>query len=502
MKESSPTSADRITPLPGARNALILLLAINLFNYIDRQVLSAVLPKLELDASLFSPTDPYLKTKLGSLTTAFMVSYMLLSPLFGWFGDRRSRWLLVGSAVIVWSLASGATGLATTFVLMIIARCLVGTGEAAYGPVAPSMLSDMYPAFERGRIMALFYLAIPVGSALGFVLGGQIESHFGWRAAFLAVVLPGLLLGVMCFFMREPPREQSGALHQYGYRFVLTKVLHVRSYQFDTVGYTLITFVLGGVAAWTPSYIFAREAKFEINERTIGKLEDMKASNGSRMVPVNVSDKLQQAIGGEIYKSAQLKQKLADILSPQEIEQYNARIYEAMVTEDSLSTGKIGLIFGAIVVVSGLGATLLGGYLGDKLRLRFNGAYFLVSGISALLAVPFFVAMLYVPFPYAWGLVFLAVFGLFVNTGPTNTILANVIPDQIRATAFALNILIIHALGDAISPILIGFVADVSSLHTAFLLVSILIALGGLVWIWGARYLERDTQHAPMLLKS
>jgi MFS family permease len=500
MKESVPMPGDRTTPLPGARNALILLLAINLFNYIDRQVLSAVLPKLELDASLFSPTDPYLKTKLGSLTTAFMVSYMLLSPLFGWFGDRRSRWVLVGIAVIVWSLASGGTGLATSFVLLLLMRCVVGTGEAAYGPVAPSMLSDMYPAFERGRIMALFYVAIPVGSALGFVVGAQFAEHFGWRHAFLVVVAPGLALGAYCFFMKEPPR--TGTLHEYGYAFVLKKVLRVRSYLFATAGYTLITFVLGGVAAWTPAYIFEREAKFEINERTIHLLEKMKANDGTRMVPVEVTDKLKQATSTEIYTSPQLKQKLASILSPQEIGQYNARIHDALVTENSLTTGKIGLIFGAIVVLSGLGATMLGGYLGDKLRPRFGGAYFLVSGIWALLAVPFFVAMLYVPFPYAWGLVFLAVFGLFVNTGPTNTILANVIPDQIRATAFALNILIIHALGDAISPILIGFVADKSSLHMAFLLVSSLIAFGGFVWILGARYLERDTQNAPMLLKS
>src|SRR5262245_52106402 len=92
---------------PGAAAALVLLLSINLFNYIDRQVLSAVLPKLKVDASLFRPDDRWLNTKLGSLTTAFMVSYMLLAPLFGQLGDRRSRWTLVGVGVVLWSLASG-----------------------------------------------------------------------------------------------------------------------------------------------------------------------------------------------------------------------------------------------------------------------------------------------------------------------------------------------------------------------------------------------------------
>src|SRR5262245_54416398 len=183
-------SAGPATRAPGARAALALLLGINLFNYIDRQVLSAVLPKLELDAAMFSPSDPWLKTKLGSLTTAFMLSYMLLSPLFGWFGDRRSRWALVGVAVILWARTGGGSGLACTFCLLVLTRCCVCVGEAAYGPVAPSMLSDMYPQRERGKIMSYFYLAIPVGSALGFVIGGQIAQHWGWRDAFLPVMVP------------------------------------------------------------------------------------------------------------------------------------------------------------------------------------------------------------------------------------------------------------------------------------------------------------------------
>jgi MFS family permease len=403
--------------------------------------------------------------------------------------------------VIIWSLASGASGLAVSFVMLLLTRCLVGTGEAAYGPVAPSMLSDMYPESIRGKILAFFYLAIPVGSALGFVLGGHVaNTSWGWRGAFLLVVVPGLLLGAVCFFMKEPPREQKGVLHKHGYLAVLKKVLLVRSFLLDTIGYTFITFVLGGVAAWTPSYIFEREARFEMNDRTIDVLKSVKASNGSQIVSEEVVDKLRTLRGDQVWSTAQLKEKLRTVLNPQEIEQHNARIFDATVTKDSMTTGTIGPTFGGIVVVSGLVATILGGWLGDKLRPRFSGAYFLVSGVSALLAVPFFVAMLYVPFPYAWGLVFLAVFCLFVNTGPTNTIMANVIPFQIRATAFALNILIIHALGDAISPVLIGWVADLSSLHNAFLMTSVLIVVGGLTWIYGARFLREDTDNAAKLL--
>jgi MFS transporter, Spinster family, sphingosine-1-phosphate transporter len=494
----TPDDQKRSTPMPGATAALVLLLGINLFNYIDRQVLSAVLPKLALDASIFSPSDPHLQKKLGGLTTAFIVSYMLLSPVFGWLGDTRSRWGIVGGAVILWSLASGASGLAVGFWMLLLTRCVVGVGEAAYGPVAPAMLSDMYPERERGRIMARFYLAIPVGSALGFALGGQIaDTSLGWRGAFLAVVLPGLLLGTACFFMREPPRRASENQHTLAdYWQVLRRVMCVPSFRYNTVAMTASTFILGGVAAFAPLYIFQREARFQVTDGALQKLAEQKASDGTPLVPPEVIGKLRALAGEQVYSAAELRQALAGALAEQEAKQYGERIYEAVVAPGSIKLGTINLIFGGIVVISGLFATLWGGWLGDKLRDRYQGAYFLVAGYGCLVAFPFFLAMLYVPFPYAWGAMFVAVFGLFFNTGPANTILANVVPSGVRATAFAINILIIHALGDAISPLVIGAVADESSLHTAFLITSVCILLAGVFWARGAQHLEPDTRAA------
>jgi MFS family permease len=491
-----------VTSATVARRALLLLLTINLFNYIDRQVLSAVLPKLELDAALFAPTDPWLKTKLGSLTTAFMVSYMLLSPVFGWFADRGSRWKLVGIGVVLWSLASGGSGLAATFWLLLLTRACVGVGEAAYGPVAPSMLSDMYPQEERGRIMAYFYLAIPVGSALGFVIGGQVaDTSWGWRGAFLCVMVPGLLLGVLAFFRKEVRPPQSTVAPHFSYVDVVKKVFTVPSYRLNTIAMTAITFVLGGVAAWVPSYIFEREARFQVTPKALGELEKLRASDKTTpLIPPEVVAKLREIEETAVLTTAELKAKLTAKLTLIEMEQYSTRIYNGLVIEGSPTTGSIGLIFGAIVVVSGLLATLIGGILGDRLRARHSGAYFLVSGVAALLSLPFFLLMLFLPFPYAWLSVFATVFGLFFNTGPSNTILANVIPLEIRATAFAINILVIHALGDAVSPLIIGAIADRSSLQLAFVLISALILVGGLVWLMGARHLQRDMDDAPQLL--
>src|SRR5262245_19979497 len=177
MDPTPPAPAGR---LPGARSALALLLAINLFNYLDRYVLAAVLLKI---GEQFRRG----KGETGLLMSMFLISYTLTAPLFGWLGDRAPRWKLVAVGVILWSLASGGTGLAgltTSFGLLLLTRALIGVGEAAYGPVAPSLISDLFPVERRGGVMAWFYIAIPVGSALGYVLGGLMAEHFGWRWAF------------------------------------------------------------------------------------------------------------------------------------------------------------------------------------------------------------------------------------------------------------------------------------------------------------------------------
>ncbi len=226
---------------PGARTALLFLLAINLFNYIDRYVLAGVMSGIQ--TSFFptgngQSTSPALQrlqdwcqaalgfkpdlALLGLLSMAFMVTYMIAAPVFGRLAERRRRWILVGIGVLLWTLASGASGLAGGFFVLLLTRCFVGIGEAAYGPVAPTLIADFFPANRRGQALAWFYVGIPVGSALGYILGGTVLlsslDHFGarllgihaenWRWAFYLVIIPGLLLGVGSLFRREPPRDR------------------------------------------------------------------------------------------------------------------------------------------------------------------------------------------------------------------------------------------------------------------------------------------------------
>jgi MFS family permease len=402
-------------PAPGGPTALWLLLAINLFNYIDRQVLASVEP--EIRAHFFRADDPNAHALTGLLGTAFLVSYMISAPIFGWLADRMSRWLIIGASVILWSAATAASGMVGTFALLLTMRLFVGVGEGGYGPAAPTIISDLFPLALRGRALSYFYVALPVGSAIGYAIGGFVTSHWGWQTAFFAVAPPGVLLGLVCF-MRRDPREQLERLKQKR-RASLRDYLglvRIRSYVLNTLAMTALTFAIGGMAFWVPGYLQYRG------------------------------------------------------LPP------SSRI-----------------IFGGILVFAGLTATLLGGFTGDFLRKRFAGSYFLVSGIGIMIAFPFSVAMLFTPFPAAWVMMFIAIFFLFFNTGPSNTALANVTHPSVRATAFALNIFIIHALGDAIAPPLIGAVADHANMTVAFLVVSLTMMIAGLLWLRAMKYLPADT---------
>jgi MFS family permease len=413
--QSANPMRNESSPRPGAYTALALLLGINLFNYIDRYVLAAVEP--EIRAAFFAAGDANAMAVSGLLGTAFFVTYMLSAPALGWLSDRFSRWLIIGLAVILWSLASGASGLAATFGILLFTRVLVGIGEGGYGPAGPTILADLFPISVRGRVLSIFCAAIPVGGALGFVLGGLINSHLGWRWAFYLVTPPGLLLGLLCFTQRDPrgrgsDRDQRERATWNDFLILL----RTRSYVINCFAQTAMTFAFGGLAFWFSAYL---------------RYRDQPASATA--------------------------------------------------------------IFGGITALAGLLATLVGGVVADRLQKRYPGAYFFVSAIGMLIAAPLFVAMLFTPFPAAWAFLFGAVFFGFLNTGPSNTALANVAAPMVRATAFALNILVIHALGDAIAFPAIGYISGHTSMNTGFLVISGMMLISGLVWLTGIKYLGPDT---------
>lgn len=410
--------------------ALAILSLVNFLNYIDRQVLPAVAPSML--------KDPELKlthAELGYIEAALLLSFTVLAPLFGRLGDRRSRTKLMATAAVIWSLATGLSGIIDrlgflpasvqlyvplfNFTLVMsgaalalcFVRAVVGVGESSYSTITPSLIADYFPPRKRATALGVFQAAIPMGFALGFVIGGVLAHFFGWRMAFMIVGLPGLVAAVAVWRLSEPvrgatdepvpvssaleemaesPAETSQALAHKdvseSWLRTIWRILTTRDWLLSTAGYTALTFALGAFATWG----------------TVLLVEDKRMSE----------------------------------------------------------TGA-AITLGIVTLLGGAAGTFGGGWLADRIAARRHNAYFLVCAVSTLLGIfPAFVvlasnnAWVYLP------AVFLAVMLLFVSNAPFHAILVNSVPTLVRATAVALNIVIIHSCGDAISRAAVGVLAD------------------------------------------
>jgi MFS family permease len=403
------------------RYALGLLLAVNLLNYIDRQVLFAVFPLIKIDLKLSD-------TELGFLGSAFMLSYLLIAPLFGWLGDHWSRTRLAAGGLVVWSLATALAGYASGYRTLLAARATVGVGEASFGTVSPGLIADFFPKERRGQILSWFYVAIPVGSALGYLLGGVLGQRYGWHTAFLLVGVPGLLLAVPIALLRTPPRGGDAAPHPLpegdgksataGYAALFKN----RSFVCNTLAMAAMTFAIGGLAQWIPSFLY--------------------------------------------------------------------RVHAVDVARGNT-------LFGATTVLAGILGTMAGGWLGDRWQKKSGQGYLLVSGWGFLIGTPFAVWAILAP-----GLtgcmiaIFIAEFFLFLNTGPLNTVILNVTNPAVRAMAFAVNIFFIHALGDAVSPSILGWLSDQWGLRSALLVTPCAMVLAGLFCFFCGRFVLQDMARA------
>ena len=390
-----------------ARFAVTVLTAMNLLNYMDRYVPSAVKDLIKRDLHL---TDAQTSWPL----TAFVVVYMLTSPIFGSLSDRVPRKHLIAAGVVLWSLATGAASLATGFWSLLAARALVGVGEAAYATLAPPLLSDLYPPERRNRILTYFYVAIPVGAALGFTLGGILGARFGWRAAFLAVGLPGVLAALAALRIHDPGRAPGESTESVKWPEALRLLLRNRSYVYAVAGYAAVTFAAGGMADWLPAYL--------------------------------------------------------------------SRVHGA-------SLERAGSLVGTVTILGGLGGTLIGGLLADRMTKLTKNPYLALSSLSMIPATVFAALAFIVNGLYSSiACVGLAQFFLWFYNGPINTEIANSTTPALRARAFALSILCIHLFGDAVSPPIIGALSDYTgSITLAVSVVPLTMALGGLLWGIGWR---------------
>jgi len=388
------------------RTALILLTALNLLNYIDRSVLNAVQPLVQGE---FHVTD----AQIGRLTTVFLIFYTLAAPFMGPLADRYSRRLIISLGAFAWSGVTLLTAFVHTYQSLLIRHTLVGIGEASFVTISPTIVADLFPESVRGRVLGVFYLAIPVGFALGYPIGGYFGTHYGWRTPFYIAGIPGFLLAALILFLPEPERGRFDSVAETRERRSVLGLARNPAFLTATLGMAMMTFAQGGLLVWMPTFL-SRVRGFSL----------LQANN----------------------------------------------------------------LFGVIIAIDGTVAAVLGGWLGDRLLRHTKGAYYLVSSISMGLGIPVMMVALFTRGRFMVPGIAVAGFLLLLNTAPLNAAVINSVGAHIRATAIAANLFVIHGLGDAFSPWLIGKVSDTSSLESGFISTVVATALSSAILFFGMRY--------------
>jgi predicted MFS family arabinose efflux permease len=410
-----------VASIAGATTALVLLTAMNFVNYIDRYILPGVQEQVKRE---FHVSD----AALGSLTFWFFVTYMCAAPLTGWIGDHLPRKPLVVICALLISGTNVLTGYVHAFDSLLFRHAILGIGEASFGIYAPVLLSDFYPEEQRNRVLTILYTAIPVGAAIGYLIGELIGSKYGWRMPFYVSAAPGFIIAVLIFFfMREPARGASDIKPKVEahaddtspvHRAFLNSLDLARNapYLYATFGMAMVTFSLGGISAWMPSFL----------ERT------------------------------------------------------------------GFSPNTVGLTLGGITAATGLGGTAFGVWLAQRWLRTNHQALYLVSAWSALLTVPFGVLCFFGPRATMLPALGVAMFWIFLGTGPLNAAIVNAVPAAVRATAIAMEIFLIHAVGDTPSPRLIGMISDHSTLATGLGLTLVTMLIAAVLLFLGARTATPD----------
>ncbi|HXC96159.1 MAG TPA: MFS transporter [Edaphobacter sp.] len=399
------------TTVAGATTALVLLTALNFVNYIDRYILPGVQEQIKGE---FHLSDEH----IGALTFWFMLAYMLTSPLTGYLGDRFPRKPMIVIAALFWSGINFFTASVHSYDSLNLRHAALGIGEASFGIFAPALLSDFYPEDQRNRVLTIFNIALFVGAALGYIIGGTVGEHYGWRRSFIVSAIPGVIIAILiAFLMKEPARgasQQDKAKFEKG---TVSSLLKNKAYLSSILGYAAVTFSLGGISWWMPSFL--------------------------------------QRIDGRSQSSA-------------------------------------AYLMGTITLVAGLGGTVTGGVIAQRWSRTNSKALYLVPAISAASAVPPALVCFFGPHSLTLIGLALAVFLISLGTGPVNAATVNSVRPEIRATAMAGQLFIIHALGDMISPRIIGAVSDRSTLNLGLGSTLVTMLLAAVIFYVGSR-------HAPQL---
>jgi MFS transporter, Spinster family, sphingosine-1-phosphate transporter len=423
---SSNQKSARLQPTRSqARFTFTILMIINILNYADRSVLSAVQTKIQIDFGLTN-------TELGLLGSSFLFIYAIATLPLGVWADRSIRKNIVATCVGIWSVASLFSGFTRNFIQIFITRSLLGIGEAGYAPASLSMIGDLFPREQRGRILSLWSIGNLIGTALGLILGGIIADKFGWRWAFYIVGIPGLIAAFFIWRSLEPQRgafdrakgTEDDTAHMHGsigkdFGDTAKKILRIPTYWVLLGAFIFSFFTIGGAQTWITTYL---------------------------------------------------------------------------VKGFGLTLAKAGTYSGLTLLIGSLVGTLIGGWLADFLQHRFPQGRMAVATFAFLVGAPITLVALtmhnLVPF---LGFFIAAILCLSLALGPLNAILQDVIAPEIRSTATGLVLLMAHLLGDASAPLLVGVLADRTSLGTALLITApTCLFIAGIVCLIGLRTVAND----------
>jgi len=384
-----------------------VLVYVNLINYMDRLTLAGILEDVKRE---FNASD----AMAGILQTAFIVSYMLFAPLFGYLGDRYSRKAIMAGGVFLWSIftligsfMSGAEehrgkGWGNPdFLAFLGCRAMVGIGEASYSTIAPTIISDMFVKDTRSKMLALFYFAIPVGSGLGYIVGSETAAFFGhWQWGLRATPVLGIVAVVLIILLlTDPPRGESEGhedLQANSYREDLAYLATNTSFILSTLGFTCVTFCTGALSWWGPIFI-------------------------------------QRGLETQ----------------PEE--------------ERAMNPSSVPFVFGVVTMMSGVVGVPLGMVLSTKLKAKYPRADPIICGVGILISAVFLtLGMLLCEsnIVATFAFIFIGEVSLNLNWSIVADILLYVVTPTCRSTAEAVQILLSHTFGDAGSPYLIGLISD------------------------------------------
>lgn len=382
---------------------------------------------------------------------------MIFAVIFGTLSDKEllDRRVVLCVAVLFWSVVTSLAGLAQNLVALVLIRSLVGVGEAAYGTIAPPMLTDFFPANERNVVFGVYYLAIPVGGALGYGIGAVLGAAYGWRIAFIAIGFPGLVVAMSILRLTDPKRGINDINERQSSMNLLDDHKHTAGDDMDNSSQHS-TLLLGTIKTeMKVNYCEVKEIL--CNRHYTFALAGITANNF--------------ALGG-----------LAEWFST------------FLLRYDGASLATAGLVAGAATVVGGLLGTVLGAKVSDYYKFRVKSSYFLVP---ACFTIPGAICLLFSinltganNFVASSVLLIIGEVFLWTSIAPVSALSISVIPPRLRARSCGIQIFTQHILGDIISPPIIGAISDsTGSLQSGLQICWIFIIVSGMFWFAGYYFL-------------